>query len=118
MPAHNTLNNIKQYYIIERCGVPLTERFLHTIGNTPVPGDGQALSQQPTWERAKHAFRFDTYTAACHWLLRWTPVGTHRLVYVDENTDVFKYVMDGPVDLERFEERDWREYHHMNGKSN
>jgi hypothetical protein len=39
-------------------------------------------------------------------------------VYVDEEKDEFRYVMDGPVDQEHFDERDWREYHHMNGRSN
>ena len=118
MPEHDTLTNSKQYYVIERCEVPLTERFLKTIGKTPVPGDGQALSDQPTWGLPPHAFRWDTYTAACHWLLRWKPQGTHRLVYINEDTTECKYVMDGPVDTERLDERDWKEYHHMNGKRN
>ena len=117
MPMYDSKPGSKRYYIIERCGVPLTVRFLHTIGKIPVPGDGQALSKQPTWHEAKYAFRFDTYTAACHWLARWRPDGTHRLVYVDEDTDDFKYVMDGPAEPERFDERDWKEFHHMNGKS-
>ena len=118
MPAHNTSNSSTNYYIIERTGEPLDQRFLHTLGKTPVPGDGQALSQQPRWFDEKHAFRFDTYSAACHWLARWTPTGTHRLIYVDQDNDGFEYVMDGPVDQKRFDERDWKEYHHMNGKSN
>jgi len=113
----------RQYYTIERCEVPLTERFLHTLGEMRPDGDDPERnyplqSKQPTWGEPKHAFRFDTYTAACHWLLRWKPQGTHRLVYINEDTTECKYVMDGPVERERFDERDWKEYHHMNGKRN
>ena len=118
MPMYDAPNGSKQYYIIERIGVPLCERYLHKLGKQLLIGESPDQSKPPSWERAHHAFRFNTYTAACHWLLRIRPDGTHRLVYVDENTDEFKYVMDGPVDQERFDERDWKEYHHMNGKSN
>ena len=115
MPMYDAPNGSKQYYIIERIGVPLCERYLHKLGKQLLIGESPDQSKQPSWDRAHHAFRFDTYTAACHWLLRIRPAGTHRLVYVDENTDEFKYVMEGPVDQERFDERDWKEYHHMNG---
>ena len=118
MPMYDAPNGSKRYYIIERTGVPLDERFLHTLGKMFLIGEDPDQSKQPTWMHCENAFRFDTYCAACHWLARWKPAGTHRLVYVDEDTDEFKYVMDGPVDQQRFDERDWQEYHHMNGKSN
>lgn len=117
MPMYDAPNGSKQYYIIERIGVPLCKRYLHKLGKQ-LPLWASVQREPPIWDREHHAFRFDTYTAACHWLLRIQPPGTHRLVYVDESTDEFKYVMDGPVDQERFDERDWKEYHHMNGKSN
>ena len=111
-------NGSTRYYIIEQTGVPLHRRFLHTLGKTFLIGEDPDQSKRPTWSDGDQAFRFDSYTSACHWLLRWRPDGTHRLVYVDEEKDEFRYVMDGPVDQEHFDERDWREYHHMNGRSN
>lgn len=118
MPMYDAPHGSKKYYIIERTGVPLTERYLCTLGKIFLIGEDTDQSKRPTWMHCENAFRFDSYTSACHWLLRWKPEGTHRLVYVNEETDEFKYVMDGPVDQERFDERDWKEYHHMNGRSN
>ena len=118
MPLYDAPKHSPRYYIIERCGVPLTERYLCTLGKMFLIGEDPDRSAHPTWMHCENAFRFDTYTAACHWLARWKPAGTHRLVYVDDEQDVFKYVMDGPVEPDRIDERDWREFHHMNGKSN
>jgi hypothetical protein len=119
-------NGSTKYYIIEQTGVIDSKRYVKTLGKQFLINEDPDLSQDPTWGYSEHAFKFDSYTSACHWLLRWKPVGTHRLVYVEEEQDdkgrwinrTFKYVMDGPVDQERFDERDWKEYHHMNGKSN
>ena len=40
---------------------------------------------------------------------------------VEEDADgdalVYEWAQQ-PVDQERFDERDWKEFHHMNGKSN
>ena len=111
-------NGSKQYYIIERNGKGGSVLYLKTLGKTFLIGEDPDQSKEPTWSEEKYAFRFDAYTSACHWLLRWRPSGGNRVVYVDENTDDFIYADDGPVDKDRFDERDWREYHHMNGKSN
>ena len=116
MPMYDAPHSSTKYYIIERTGVPLDERFLHKLGITFLIGEDPSRAKDPVWAREELAFRFDTYTSACHWLLRWRPAGTHRLVYVNEETNEFKYVMDGPAEQERFDERDWKEYHHMNRK--
>ena len=107
-----------QYYIIERTGKVGQDRFLKTLGKVFLIGEDPDRSAKPSWGYCEHAFRFDTYTSACHWLMRWNPRGTHQLVYVDLDEGIRKYVPDGPVDPERFAERDWQEFHEMNGRSN
>lgn len=106
-----------QYYVLERVGAPIEERYLYKLGKMFLIGEDPDLSQDPKWSECKYAFRFDTYTSACHWLARWKPAGTHRVVHINEETDEFQAV-DRPVEMDRFDERDWREFHHMNGKSN
>ena len=118
MPLYDAPNGSTQYYIIEQTGVVHQDRYLKTLGKTFLIGEDPDQSASPTWGYCEHAFQFDTYSAACHWLARWRPVGTHRLVHVDEDQGTRLYVMDGPVDQDRMDERDWQEFHHMNGKSN
>lgn len=116
MPMYDAPNGSTKYYIIERNGPGGSVAYLKTLGKTLLIGEDPDQSEAPTWSEGKYAFRFDTYTAACHWLLRLRPDGGIRVAYVDESTDDFIYADDGPIDKERFDERDWKEYHHMNGK--
>ena len=118
MPMYDAPNGSKSYYILERVGVGLEERYLYKLGTAAFYiGESPDQSESPKWSRGKYAFQFDTYSAACHWLARWKPAGTHRVVYVNEDTDQFRAV-DRPVEPNRMDERDWREFHYMNGKSN
>ena len=121
---YDSSNGSSSYYIVKQT-FNNVNRYMYHPGRVPIPwadkpGDGLALSQQPEWGFKEKAFRFDTYTAACHWLARWTPLGKHQLIHVSEtdNGKVERYVPDGPVDPNRIDERDWREFHHMNGKYN
>ena len=106
MPMYDAPNGSKSYYVIERVGVVLKERYLHKLGKHVIK-----------WSECKYAFRFETYSAACHWLARYKPAGTHRVVYINEETDEFQAV-DRPVEPDRMDERDWREFTHMNGRNN
>ena len=117
MPMYDAPKGSKSYYILERVGVGLEERYLYKLGKMFLIGEDPDRSESPKWGRGQYAFRFDTYSAACHWLARWKPAGTHRVVYVNEDTDRFQAV-DRPVEPDRIDERDWREFHYMNGKSN
>lgn len=118
MPMYDAPNGSTRYYIIERTGVVHQDRYLKTLGKIFLIGEDPDQSSHPTWGYCEHAFRFDTYSAACHWLARWKPVGTHRLVHVDIDEGTKTYVTDGPVEPDRFAERDWKEFHHMNGRTN
>ena len=117
MPMYDAPNGSKSYYVLERVGVGLDERYLHKLGKMFLIGEDPDRSERPRWSECKRAFRFDTYSAACHWLARWKPAGTHRVVYINEETDQFQAV-DRPVEPERIDERDWQEFTHMNGRSN
>lgn len=119
MPMFDSPNSSSSYYIVEQT-FNTVNRYMYRPGRMPTPGDGQALTQEPEWRFKEKAFRFDTYTAACHWLARWTPLGKHQLIHVSETDSgkVERYVPDGPIDPDRIDERDWREFHHMNGKYN
>ena len=111
-------NGSTRYYIIERTNIVNQDRYLKTLGKMFLIGEDPDQSEAPTWGYCEHAFRFDSYTSACHWLMRWRPQGTHRLVHVDLDEGIKRYVPDGPVEPDCFAERDWREFTHMNGKSN
>ena len=117
MPEHDNTTETR-YYVIERVGVEPHKRYLKTIGHQLIINDPwDQKPADPTFGPGDRWFKWHSYTAACHWLARWKPAGTYRVVYVNEETDQFQAV-DRPVDPERMDERDWREFTHMNGKSN
>tara|TARA_A100001011_G_C13971265_1_gene699375 strand:+ start:198 stop:569 length:372 start_codon:yes stop_codon:yes gene_type:complete len=123
MPEHNRTDQTR-YYVIERVGVEPHERFLTKLGHQLMLIFSSSFAQKPTdptFGSSEHWFKWDTYTAACHWLARWKPPGTYRVMRVEEDADgdalVYEWAQQ-PVDQERFDERDWKEFHHMNGKSN
>lgn len=122
MPKHDDSNETR-YYVIEQVGVEPEHRFLKTIGRQLFEKDPwNGKSADPTFGRSDQWFKWHSYTGACHWLARWKPSGTYRVMYVEEDAsgdaDTFEWTETGPVDLESFDERDWQEFHHMNGKSN
>lgn len=121
MPEHDDTTET-QYYVIERVGVEPHERYLKTLGHQLIindPWDKQPAD--PEFGHSDRWFKWHSYTAACHWLARWNLPGTYRVMHVEEDADgdavVFEHA-DQPVDLQQFDERDWREFTHMNGKSN
>lgn len=115
---YDTPNGSTKYYVIERVGVEPEQRYVRSLGRQLILNDPwDQPPKDPTFGRGDQWFKFDSYTSACHWLARWTPAGTYRVVYVNEETDQFQAV-DRPVEPERMDERDWREFTHMNGKSN
>ena len=122
MPLHDQSNATK-YYVIERVGVESDQRFQKTLGHQLIINDPwDQKPSDPVFGRSDQWFKWDTYTGACHWLARWNLPGTYRVMYVEEyedgDCDIFEWAENGPVDPERFDERDWKEFHHMNGKSN
>ena len=118
MPFYDSPTPLSRYYVIERTGVLYHERYLKTLGKIFLIGEDPDQSKHPTWGYLEHAFQFASYTAACHWLARWRPAGTYRLVHVNDDEGTRTYCMDGPVEPDCFDERDWKEFHHMNGRSN
>lgn len=121
MPEHDNTTETR-YYVIERVGVEPHKRYLKTIGHQLIINDPwNQKPTDPTFGPGDRWFKWHSYSAACHWLARWKPAGTYRVMYVEEDVDgdalVFEHV-DSPVEPERTDERDWREFTHMNGKSN
>ena len=106
----------KKYYLIEQVGVEYWKRYLTKIGKLPMTGDWTD-TQEPEFGLWEDAFRWDTYRGATHFLARWKMPGTYRVMWVDEDNDEFEWAVDGPKELDRFDERDWQEFHEMNGKS-
>lgn len=121
MPEHDNTTETK-YYVIERVGVELEQRYLKTIGRQLIMNDPwDEKPADPTFGRSDQWFKWHSYTAACHWLARWKLAGTYRVMRVEEDADgdadTFEWAL-WPVEPESFHERDWQEFHHMNGKSN
>jgi hypothetical protein len=121
MPEHDSTTETK-YYVIERVGVEPYERYLKTLGHQLIINDPwDKEPADPKFGYSDQWFKWHSYTAACHWLARWKPSGTYRVMYVEEDTsgdaDTFDWA-PVPVEPGSFDERDWREFHHMNGKSN
>ena len=121
MPTHDNTTQTK-YYEIERVGVDPDQRYLRTLGRQLILNDPwDQPPKDPTFGRSDQWFKFDSYTGACHWLARWKPAGTYRVMWVEEapdgDCDTFEWAQQ-PQQPERFTERDWQEFHHMNGKSN
>jgi len=121
MPEHDDTTDTR-YYVIERVGVEPHKRYLKTLGRQLIIND--PWDQKPTDPKfgpSECWFKWYSYTAACHWLARWRPDGTYRVMYVEEDADgdalVFEHV-DSPVEPQRMDERDWQEFNHMNGRSN
>jgi len=118
MPMYDAKPSSTKYYVIEKVGEAYHERYLYKLGKIFLIGEFPDQSSSPEFNDINKAFRFDTYSAACHYLARWMLPGTYRVVWVDDENDIFEWAQDGPMEPSRFDERDWREYHHWNGKSN
>lgn len=120
MPEHNSTTETK-YYVIEHVGAEPDQRYLKTIGRQLILHDPWAVKgAAPTFGQSDQWFKWHSYTAACHWLARWKPAGTYRVMYVKEDedgdADTFEWA-PLPVEPNNFDERDWQEFHHMNGRS-
>ena len=116
---HNASPVSTKYYIIEKVGAEHWARYLYKLGKTHIClAPDTDKSENPTFKDGEQAFRFDTYTAACHYLARLMLPGTYRVMWVDDDNDIFEWAQDGPMEPSRFAERDWQEYHQWNGKSN
>ena len=107
-----------KFYVIEHVGVEYHKRYLKELGHQYIMNDPwDQPARDPKFGSYEDAFRWSTYQSACHWLARWNLPGTYRVIWVDLDNDVFEWA-DGPREPDSFGERDWKEFHEWNGKSN
>ena len=110
----------KKYYLIEHVG-PHVEpwlKYLKDLGHQYIINDPwEQPARDPRFGLWEDAFRWETYCSACHWLARWRLPGTYKVMWVDEVNEEFEWAQDGPKEPNRFDERDWQEFHEWNGRS-
>jgi hypothetical protein len=116
-PRHQQIyGTLKTFYVIEQVGVDYASRFMTNIGKLPFTGDWTD-TKEPTFGQFINVYKFPTYRSATHRLALWSMPGTYRVMYVDEDSNMHS-CESGPKNPKDFTERDWKEFHEENGKSN